>query len=92
MNKQIQKIKTDIKEGWYSLKKVVKGERNPSRMKRIKKLIWEIKKIREELIEDKILLFFKLGKELGNEYTQNGNRNERILAHKVYKSFEKTYP
>jgi len=51
------------------LKKVVKGERNPSRMKRIKKLIRKIKETSRELIEDKMLLFFELGKELGDEYT-----------------------
>ncbi len=34
----IQKIKADVQEGHYSLKRVPAGERNPFRAKRIKKL------------------------------------------------------
>ncbi len=37
-NQYIQKIKADLQDGQYSLKKVVEGERNPSREKRIKRL------------------------------------------------------
>ncbi len=69
MNKQIQKIKTDIKEEQYSLKRIVKGERNPFRMKKIKKLIQKIIKSKGEVTENRMLLFFKLEKELKDEYT-----------------------
>ena len=72
-------------------KKIVEGERDPSRIKRIKKLIQKIRETRGELTENKMLLFFKLEKELDDKYTQNGDRNERIFAHRIYKSFEKTY-
>ena len=34
----VQKIKVDVQEGHYSLKKVPAGDRNPVRGKRIKKL------------------------------------------------------
>ena len=63
----IQKIKVDVQEGHYSLKKVPAGERNPFRAKRIKKLWKKIKKAKEESTEDKMLLFFELEKELGDE-------------------------
>ncbi len=69
MNKQIQKIKTNIKKGQYNLKRIVEKERNLSRIKRIKKLIQKIKKSKRELIEDRMLLFFELGKELDDKYT-----------------------
>ncbi len=33
-----QKIKADLKEGQYSLKRISERERNPSRAKRLKKI------------------------------------------------------
>src|SRR6266498_5362314 len=91
-NQVIQKIKADVQEGHYSLKKVPAGERNPLRAKRIKKLWKKIKKVKEESTEDKMLLFFEYGKELENERTSGGNKNYRLIARRLYKSFEKSYP
>src|SRR6266542_2370057 len=88
----IQKIKADVQEGHYSLKKVPAGERNPFRAKRIKKLWKKIKKVKEESTEDKMLLFFELRKELGDERTQGSNKNYKLTARRLYKSFGKSYP
>ena len=87
----LQKIKADLQEGRYSLKRILAGERNPFRVKRIKKLWKKIKERKEETTEDKMLLFFELGKELGDEYTQGGNKNYKVTARRLYKSFEKSY-
>ncbi len=38
-----------------------------------------------------MLLFFELGKELGDEYTQGGIKNYKTIARRIYKSFGKTY-
>ena len=88
----VQKIKADLQDERYSLKRVPAGERNPLRMKRIKKLWKKIKRAKEELTEEKMLLFFELGKELGDEQTQSGDKNYRLIARRLYKSFEKSYP
>src|SRR6266498_1952861 len=86
-----KKIKADGKKGQYSLKKVPEGERNPSRGKRIKKLRKKIKAVKEESTEEKMLLFFELGKELGDEYTLGGIKNYKTTARRIYKSFGKSY-
>ena len=91
-NQYVQKIKADLQEEKYSLKRVPAGERNPLRTKRIKKLWKKIERAKEELTEDKMLLFFELGKELGEERTSSGNRNYRLIAQRIYKSFGKSYP
>src|SRR6266540_505199 len=91
-NQTIQKIKADLQEGRYSLKRVPAGERNPFKAKRIKKLWKKIKMAKEESIEDKMLLFFELGKELEDERTQGGNKNYKVTARRLYKSFRKSYP
>ncbi len=39
-----------------------------------------------------MLLFFELGKELGDERMDIGNKNYRLIARRLYKSFEKSYP
>src|SRR6266540_4005267 len=87
----VQKIKVDVQEGHYSLKRVPAGDRNPVRGKRIKKLWKKIKKVNEESTEKKMLLFFELGKELEDEYIQGGNKNYKTTARRLYKSFEKSY-
>ena len=61
-------------------------------MKRIKKLWKKIKKAKEELTEKKMLLFFELGKELGDNRTSGSNKNYKVTARRLYKSFEKSYP
>src|SRR6266542_1812577 len=91
-NQYIPKIITDLSEGQYSLKKVPEGERDPSRLCRIKKLFKKLKKARGEVMEDRIILLFELGKELGNDRTCVGEKNDRLCARRVYTSFEKSYP
>src|SRR6266542_5264394 len=91
-NRHISQIIADLSEGRYSLKRVPEGERGPSRLGRIKKLLKKIKRAKGELLEDKIILFFELGKELGDEKVYVGEKNDRLCARRVYKSFEKSYP
>ncbi len=90
-NQYIPKIKADLQEGQYSLKSVPEEERNLSRVKRIKKLWKKIKKTKEESTEEKMLLFFELEKELEDDSMGRGDKNERMLAQRLYKSFEKSY-
>src|SRR6266498_1698213 len=90
-NQHIPKIIADLSEGRYSLKKVQEGERHSSRLRRIKKLFKKLKKAKGELIEDRIILFFELGKELGEDNIYEGEKNDRVCARRVYKSFEKSY-
>src|SRR6266498_1228966 len=92
VNQYIPKIIADLSEGRYSLKKVLEGERDPSRLRRIKKLFKKLRKAKGELLEDRIILFFELGKELGEEKIDVGEKNDRLCARRVYKSFEKSYP
>ncbi len=80
-----------MQKGHYSLKRIPAGERNPFRVKRIKKLWKKIKKVKEESTEDKMLLFFELRKELGDERTQGSNKNYKLTARRLYKSFGKSY-
>src|SRR6266498_2948925 len=91
-NQYIPKIIADLSEGRYSLKRVLKGERDPSRLGRIKKLCKKLKKAKGELLEDRIILFFELGKELGDDNIYVEEKNDRLCARRVYKSFEKSYP
>src|SRR6266511_3669864 len=90
-NQNVLKIIADLSEGRYSLKSVSEGERDPSRLCRIKKLFKKLKKTKGELIEERIILFFELGKELGEENVYVGEKNDRVCARRVYKSFEKSY-
>ncbi len=39
-----------------------------------------------------MLLYFELKKELGEEYTKGGQKNDKVLAWWIYKSFEEKYP
>src|SRR6266508_1184113 len=91
-NQHVPKIIADLSEGRYSLKRVPEGERNPSRVCRIKKLFKKLRKVKGELISERMLLFFELGKELGEENVKMGEKNDRLCARRVYKSFEKSYP
>src|SRR6266545_4623505 len=91
VNQYIPKIIADLSEGRYSLKRVLEGERDPSRLRRIKKLFKKLRKAKGELIEDRIILFFELGKELGGDNISVGEKNDRLYARRVYKSFEKSY-
>ena len=91
-NQQVPRIIADIVEGRYSLKRVSEGEKDPSRMKIIKKLLNKIHKVRGKLIEERMILFFELEKELGEKVIILGEKNDRVCARRVYKSFEKSYP
>ena len=90
-NQYIPKIIADLSEGRYSLKRIPEGERNPSRLGRIKRLLKKLKKAKEELTEDKMILFFELEKELKEDKISIGEKNDRLCAQRVYKSFEKSY-
>ncbi len=48
--------------------------------------------MKDKLIGDRMLLFFELEKELGDERTQGGNKNYKVIARRLYKSFGKSYP
>src|SRR6266498_3697557 len=91
-NQNVSKIIADLSEGQYSLKRVPEGERDPSRLCRIKKLFKKLKRAKGELLEDRIILFFELGKELGDDKICVGEKNDRLCARRVYKSFGKSYP
>src|SRR6266536_2365349 len=91
-NQNVPKIIADLSEGRYSLKRVSEGERDPSRLCRIKKLFKKLKKAKGELTADRIILFFELGKKLGDDKIYVGEKNDRLCARRVYKSFEKSYP
>src|SRR6266498_4062183 len=91
-NQHVPKIIADLSEGRYSLKRVPEGERDPSRLCRIKKLFKKLKRAKGELLEDRIIIFFELGKELGNDKIYVGEKNDRLCARRVYKSFETSYP
>src|SRR6266545_525976 len=91
-NQHVPKIIADLSEGRYSLEKVPEGERDPSRLGRIKKLFKKLRKAKGELMEDRIILFFELGKELGDDKIYVEEKNDRLCARRVYKSFEKSYP
>src|SRR6266498_3520505 len=91
-NQHIPKIIADLSEGRFSLKRVPEEKRGPSRLSRIKKLFKKLKRSEGELIGDRIILFFELGKELGDDKINVGEKNVRLCARRVYKSFEKSYP
>ena len=91
-NHYIPKIIADLSEGRYKLKRVSEGERGSSRLGRIKKLLKKLRRAKGELLEDRIILFFELGKELGDDKIYVGEKNDRLCARRVYKSFEKSYP
>src|SRR6266540_5406694 len=91
-NQHVSKIIADLSKGRYSLKRVSERERDPSRLSRIRKLFKRLRKTKGELIEDRIILFFELGKELGDNNIHVGEKNDRLCARRVYKSFEKSYP
>ena len=55
-------------------------------------MVKKLKRAKGELIEDRIILFFELGKELGDDNIYVGEKNDRLYARRVYKSFEKSYP
>ena len=64
--KNIQQIINDIQRKDYNLERVNENEKDPSRKKKVKRLLKKIREEKGELIKDRILTFFELGKELGD--------------------------
>ena len=62
------KIIKDIEQGQYQVKRI-EEELNLSRKERLRRRMEEIERSREETHERKMLLLFRLGKELRSEYT-----------------------
>ncbi len=54
-------------------------------------MLKKLKKAKGELTEDKMVLFFELGKELGEDTVSIEEKNDKVCARRVYKSFEKSY-
>ena len=77
---QIQKNKKDIKKGDYSLERAQESERNPSRKKRVKKLLKKIKKEKGKLTKEWMLTFLELGKELGEDHFNRGNKYDKNVS------------
>ncbi len=73
------------------MKKVIIEERDFLRRKRIKSLKNKVKKSRKELIRNKMLLLFKLKKELREKYMKGGCKNNKTMTRQIYKSFERKY-
>ena len=78
-NKITSKIIKDIEQEQYQVKRV-EEEVSPSRKERLSKRIKEIERSRGETQEKKILLLFRLGKELQGNYTQGGNKRNKTIA------------
>ncbi len=74
------------------MKKVIKKNRDSLRRKRIKSLEKKIKKKKQEFTRDRMLLYFELGKELGEEYIKEGSKNNKMIARRIYQSFADIYP
>ena len=92
LHQNIQLVKNDIQRKDYNLKRVNESERDPSRKKRVKKLLKRISKEKGESTKDKILTFFELDKELEDDRMDEGSKYDKNLTRRIYKSFEKTYP
>src|SRR6266540_7346978 len=91
-NQNMSKVIADLLEGRYSLQRVPEGEWEPTRLGRIKRLLKKLKKAKGETTKTKMILFFELGKELGVDNVTIGDKNDRLCARRIYKSFEKSYP
>ncbi len=89
---QIQQIKNDLRERWYTLVKVKDTSRNSFQKKRIKKLLKKVKEARKELTKERMSLLFKLRKEMSEDRVNRRNKYDKTLAWRIYKSFEITYP
>ncbi len=92
LHQNIQLVKNDVWRRDYNLERINKSERDPSRKKRVKKLLKRISKEKKESTKDRMLTFFELDKKLGNDWIGEGSKYDKNLAWRIYKSFEKTYP
>jgi len=68
MDKQnIQQIKDDVQRKEYNLKRMNESEKDPFRKKRVKRLLRKIRNKKGESTKDRMLTFFELSKELGDD-------------------------
>src|SRR6266498_2916066 len=75
----IQLVKNDVKRKNYNLERVNESERDPFRKKRVKKLLKRISKEKKESTKDRMLTFFELDKELGDNRMGEGSKYDKIL-------------
>ena len=92
LRQNIQLVKNDIWRKEYNLERVNESEKNSSRKKRVKKLLKRISKEKGDSTKDRMLTFFELDKELGDDWMDEESKYDKNLAQQIYKSFEKTYP
>ncbi len=67
VHQNICQIKDDIQRKDYNLKRVNESTKDSFRKKNIKKLLRRIKEEKGESTKDRMLTFFKLDKELGDD-------------------------
>ena len=91
VRQNIQWIKDNIQRKDYNLERVNENEKDPSRKKKVKRLLKKIREEKGELIKDRILTFFELGKELGDNWMNGWNKYNKNFTQWIYKSFEKAY-
>ena len=77
---QIQRIKKDLSERRYILKKIEARRRNPFHKKKIKKLIKKVKEVKEESSKERMLFLFELGKEIEEDKTKGGSKYDKTLT------------
>ena len=68
VRQNIQWIKDNIQRKDYNLERVNENEKDPSRKKKVKRLLKKIREEKGELIKDRMLIFFELGKEWSNKW------------------------
>ncbi len=78
--KNIQQIINDIQRKDYNLERVNENEIDPSKKKTVKKLLKKIRKEKGESTKNRMLTFFKLGKKLGDDQINEGNKYDKNLA------------
>ena len=89
---QIQRIKKDLSERRYILKKVKEQRKNLFHKKKIKKLMKKVKEAKKESLKERMLLLFELEKEMREDRTKEKSKYDKTLARKIYKSFVIIYP
>ena len=78
--KNIQQIINDIQRKDYNLKRINKTEKDLSRKKKVKKLLKKIREEKGESTKDRMLTFFKLDKELGDDRMDERSKYDKNLA------------
>ena len=80
MHQDIQQIKDNIQRKNYTLKRVNKSEKNSFRKKNVKKLLKKIREEKGESIKDRMLIFFELNKELGEDQINGEKKYDKNLV------------